>query len=258
MAIEHGVSPAMGGRRRIAFISSSFPGHFYPTLELARALIEKGLPVVYLLTGGGMRIKAELDREGLEYEDISGLLEFNQLNALMRKGALRSARLLLRRQIGELRKVLDARDIALVLVDNFIRYTAILSTFSDIPAATLCFNYTENIRVSDPISRRDMLREEAREGARLMPLLRHWAKNPGFMLDRLFGVQREIERFAALRRIKTDCFIYSRTRIFAYPAIYAAPRELLPEEEARGVYLGLCVTPRAQASAAEFEARAKG
>lgn len=227
-------------RQTVAIVTSPFLGHFYPTLELAHALTEAGIAVVYLLTATVHQINEEITNEGLESEDISGLLQINQLNILMKRARLRSARFLLQHQIKEFRGLATARDIALVLVDNFMRYVGALATFNHIPVVSLCLNYSENVYVSDPVRARDYCDDRRRGKMGFITLLKHWSKNPGLLLDRVIGVQKDVERFAAKRNLETDNFIYNCIRLFRYPCLYAAPEELLRPHEKRGIYLGLC------------------
>lgn len=240
------------GRRTAAFIASGYRSHFYPTLSFARALEARGVDVLYCLTDTADGIVEEIARTGYRCEDLSGLLKFRALAGLIKQARVHQARALLRQQAEAFEAFAARHGIDLCLVDNFLRPFAGLATFNGIPVVSACYNYSENVRVSRPLEPGDAVeRWDARAvSARGLPVWR-WAQSPGVLIDWCVGVQREIARTAARQGVGTEYSIYNQMRVFTYPTLVFAPRELLWPHESGGLYLGLCVTePAGEAPAA--------
>jgi MGT family glycosyltransferase len=225
----------------VAFIASPYVGHFYPTVALARALTARGFAIVYLLVEASDEIKAVIHAEGFECEDISPLFELARLGSLVERGRVRQARALCRHQIDRFKALADARGIALVFVDNFLRFFGALATFNEIPVITACFNYVENVKLARPVQPRDLSMGDRPEAPGLTRAAKQWVRTPGLLVDRCCGVQRRVVRFARTRGLETEYFIYNQTTLFKYPVVYFAPRELLRDDELEGTFLGLCV-----------------
>jgi MGT family glycosyltransferase len=242
------VQPPARRGRTVAFIASAYLGHFYPTVEIARALTARGLNVVYLLVEHNDEIDAAIRQEGFGCEDISPGLEFAALAELIRRGRARAARALLDTQIARFRHVIDAHDLGLVMVDNFIRFVGALATFNDIPAATACFNYVEAVTPARRVVTSD-LDVDGRSGTRgARQSIPRWLRTPGLLIDRCLGAQRAIVRKARAKGHDTERFIYNDIRLFKYPLFYFAPEELLAAGELHGTFLGLCVRGRHRAT----------
>jgi MGT family glycosyltransferase len=233
------------GRRTAAFIASGYRSHFYPTLSLARALEARGVDVLYCLIDTTDGIAAEITRAGYRCADLSGLLKFRALAGLIKQARVHRARALLRQQAEAFKTFAEQHGIDLCLVDNFLRPFAGLATFNGIPVVSVCYNYSENVRVSRPLEPHDAMaaadKPQIRRGG--LPM-RRWMKAPGVLVDWCVGVQREIARTAARQGLGTEYSIYNQLRVFTYPTLVLAPRELLWPGECGGLYLGLCVTER--------------